>query len=182
MLAGSLTATTAFADSPRRKTPAELLDRTSLVPCTGEKNRAWVQARQDAILEEVLFRFALSQAGLPAACEAKITATTEEGQFGSVVYHFQDGTTYSAESLPPETSVISLTTKNGFKNETEAVRQLKEATTKSGLHLDWAKPNTKKSGETETQTFWDPDEGTNGRGFLSYKNGTLVSIGFGMAL
>jgi len=90
--------------------------------------------------------------------------------------------TYTAESMPPETSAITLSALNGFPDEAKAIRQIKTATTQDGLHVDWSKPNIEKSSDTEIKTFWDPAEGTNGRGFLSYRKGKLISVGFGMAL
>lgn len=153
------------------------------IPCTGEKDSEWVQGRQEALQQESLFRFVLSEAGSPTSCKAKLTQNGPDGKFGSITYEFKNGFTYTAESLPPESSVVTLDASNGFTSEPKAVRQLKEAAAKTGLQINWtAKPELGKEGETETKTFWDPDEGRNGRGFLTYKKGKLISIGFGMAL
>jgi len=151
---------------------AEPVDQAAPVPCKGEKEPK----------DQPLFHFAVSRAGAPTACEARRSAATDESHFREVVYRFKDGSNYTVKTSPPETSVVTLTTTHGFSNEAEAMKQLKGATAKVGLQVKWVQPEIEKAGSMERKTFWDPAEGTNGRGFLTYENGTLVSIGFGMAL
>lgn len=150
--------------------------------CVGEKDSAWVERQARATTEDPLFQFALEEAGPPASCQAAITERTDEGIFGTVSVRFRDGMIYRSETSPPESAQIDLTSKTGFKNPAQAVDRLKAATGAIGLHVDWSKPETKKSGDVETQTFWDPDEGANASGYLRYRGDTLVAVGFGMAL
>jgi hypothetical protein len=125
-----------------------------------------------------LYIYAEQKLGKSTGCQTQ--SQTSDGQtFGTTTVNFKNGK-LTAETMPPETSVITL--EADFKDEKEALAKLKEATKNAGLKINWEKPETEKNGTSETKTFWDPSEGLNGRGFLTYKNKKLVSIGLGMAL
>lgn len=142
-----------------------------------------MQTRTNGVSDDVLFSFAITLAGLPDSCQARITSSTEDGKFGQYAYSFKNGITYEVQSSPPETGAVTLSASHGFPDATVAFRELKKSTEKVGLHIDWAShPELRKSGETETQTFWSSDSGANARGFLSYRDGHLVAIGYGTAL
>ena len=97
-------------------------------------------------------------------------------------FYFKKLAIISSETSPPESSVLKIEALNGFKNESKAIEKLKEAVKKSGLKMNWDKPDVTHSGSEQTKTYWDLEEGTNGRLFLTYKDSKLVSIGYGMAL
>ena len=157
-------------------------DPLSGLECRGKADHDWLQQSRDSVVKESLFRFAIEQAGRPISCEVKDWSITEEGKFGTLVYQFKNGATYSLESSPPETLAYAFSTSNGFAQESKAISSIKKAAAAKGLHVDWTEPQIEKSGDVETKTFWDPNEAVNGRAFLSWKNGQLISIGYGMAL
>jgi hypothetical protein len=154
----------------------------AVLDCTGEKSSAWGKKRQEGLKDEGLYRFAVALAGPATRCETKNNGESKDDKPGTLILYFKDGTTYHHEDLLPETSAITLMTPAGFKNEPEAVAKLKGIAGKADLKIDWSKPEMRKSADSETKTFWSAEEGTNARAFLEYKNGHLISVGYGMAL
>jgi len=167
---------------PADKTEPVLVSASNLqaiVKCGGEMDKDWIQPYEESIPRDALFRYAVSLFGLPASCRTKKTSTSEGESFGQVTYLFSNGAAYSVETLPPETSETRLFAPHGFPNEKDAIQHLKKATTELGIA--WSKPEISIDRGVTTKTFWNPDSGVNTRGFIDYKSGKLIAIGYGSA-
>ncbi len=80
------------------------------------------------------------------------------------------------ETMPPETSVVTLRTNSGLPDEESARQLLERYSTDVGLEIDWTAPTSSAEGAERQQTFWDPDLGVNGSASFIYREDVLVSL------
>lgn len=152
------------------------------IVCQGEAKSAWVKERRELIASHPLFQYAQAKFGPFVTCLGKVTSEFDGAEFGELRFKFKRGATLTLGTMSPEASEVGLEVPRGFADEREAIAKLREAVTRTGLNIDWAKqPETSASGNEKTQSYWDLEPGLNAKARLTYRDGRLVRIGYGMA-
>lgn len=152
-------------------------------PCDGPDTDPWVKELRDRVLSfDELVAFAVAVYGAPLHCEGEVGSEFDGMKFGSVRLDFSEGASFEVETLPPESSVVSLSAPSGFVDEVLARQVLQVYTERIGVEIDWTAPETIDQGEKRVETFWDPDPGLNASASLVYAAGTLVELRFSLAL
>ncbi len=155
----------------------------ALVPCDGPGVDPWVAGLRDRVLSsDMLANYAAKLYGPSVSCEGAVTSEFDGAKFGTVRLGFSQGVTFTAETMPPETSIVTVRSPAGFENEASARKALGAYCASVGLRIDWTAPNETTEGEERVQRFWDPDPGVNGSASLYFREGVLVAIRFSMAL
>ena len=131
---------------------------------------------------DMLANYAVKLYGPPLSCEGTVTSEFDGSKFGMVRLGFSKGVTFTVETLPPETSIITLRCPAGFDDQASARRALAAYSSSVGLRIDWTAPTETKEGGERIQSFWDPDPGVNGSTSLVFSGDTLVALRFSMAL
>jgi hypothetical protein len=144
--------------------------------------RDWVRDQRAKCESHLLFKYAEKLFGEPANYIGKVDLASSGEKFGILAFKFKNGAKLTFETLQPETSRVELECEKGFPDENEAIAKLKGATAKTGLKIDWSKPQIKSVEGNEIKTYWDPEPGINGQGFLEYRAKKLIRIGYSMAL
>lgn len=154
------------------------------VECTGkDKDKAWINERYKNDQTANIFRFGLSQFGELIKCSGQRTYLEEGDDFGDMTYVFKNSAKLTIRSAAPEVTDYSLVSEQGFANEAEAIKKLKDFIASTGLKIDWSKPESYKDKGREQRIFRNAkDEDTNCFAILGYKSKKLVEIGYGMTL
>jgi triacylglycerol lipase len=151
--------------------------------CDGPDADPWVRELRDRILHfDELAGFAVESYGAPLTCEGAAATEFDGMKFGSLRLGFSERATFRVESMPPETSAVTLRAPSGFDDEAAARQVLKAYAADVGVEIDWTAPEVTIQGDERVETFWDPDPGLNGSASLVYAGGSLVALRFSMAL
>jgi len=151
--------------------------------CEGPGVDPWVDGLRDRVLStNPMVHYAIELFGPPLTCEGSVTTEFDGVKLGAVRLGFADSVTFRIETMPPETSIVTLRTSSGFDDEDSARKAIEAYSADIGLDIDWAKPTSTVEGEERVQTFWDPDTGLNASASLFFKEDTLVALRFSMAL
>jgi hypothetical protein len=129
-----------------------------------------------------LVDFAVELFGPPLTCEGSVTTEFDGVKFGALRLGFADSVAFQIETMPPETSIVTLRTFSGFDGNDSARHLLEAYSADIGLDIDWTTPTSTVEGEERVQTFWDPDTGLNASASLFFKGDTLVALRLSMAL
>ncbi len=152
-------------------------------PCDGPGSDPWVSDLRSRVLAyDGLARFAFEHFGEPVACDGVRTDDFDGLAFGSLRLTFPGAVTLDVTTMPPETSVVTLTAASGFPDEGQIREALAAHAADRGLAIDWSTPEVGTSGDEVTHTFWDPDPGLNGSAALVFREGVLVAVRAGLAL
>ena len=154
------------------------------LPCEAPDADAWVADFRSRIESyDDLYRFAVERFGPPVSCEGEIGSEFDGVLFGSLLFTFAGGVTYSVETMPIETSISVLRHPTGFEDP-EAMREALAADAlRTGLRIDWSAPP--EVGEVDGEvvhTYWDPESGLNASASLIYAGEALVAVRLSMAL
>jgi hypothetical protein len=161
----------------------EALPTADLMPCEGPDADPWVAGlRERSMSSDMLASYAAKLYGPPVSCEGAVTSEFDGSQFGMVRLDFSKGVTFTAETMPPETSIVTLRSPSGFEDEASARQALGAYCASVGLRIDWTAPTETKEGDERVQSFWDPDPGVNGSASFIFSGDTLVALRFSMAL
>jgi len=151
--------------------------------CDGPEADPWVRELRDRVLRfDELAGFAVGSYGAPLTCEGAVSTEFDGMKFGSLCLGFSEGATFRVETLPPESSVVTLRVPSGFTDEAAARQSLEVYAADVGLEIDWTTPEFTTEGDEQVQTFWDPDPGLNGSVSMIFLEGTLVAVRLSMAL
>ena len=152
-------------------------------PCDGPQTDPWVsELRERFVSFDQLAEYTIAFYGEPQACEGSQTMEFEGREFGFLWLDFPEGVRLRLETMPPEASIVSLTSTSGFQDEGAARRALEAYALSLGLEVDWASSNVEEPGPgIRVETFWDPEPGLNGSVVLRFDEGTLVALGLSFA-
>jgi len=157
--------------------------RPTIEPCDGPGVDPWIGELRDRVTSyDGLARFALEHYGAPVACEGAVTSEFDGAKFGTLLLSFPEGVTLEVETMPPETSIVTLQSPSGFHDEGVILAALRARTAEIGLAIDWEAPEESMEGNRSVRRFWDPDPGLNASASLVYSAGVLVAVGVSMAL
>jgi len=161
----------------------ETLPSPDLLPCESPDADPWVAGLRDgAMSSDMLANYAAKLYGPSVSCEGAVTSEFDGSKFGMVRLGFSKGVTFTAETMPPETSIVTLRSPAGFEDQASARKALGAYCASVGLHIDWTAPTETKEGDERVQSFWDPDPGVNGSASFIFSGDTLVALRFSMAL
>ena len=157
--------------------------RLATVPCEGPGVDPWITEIRDRVMAfDQLAKYAVELYGLPLSCDGSVTDEFDGRKFGVLRLVFAEGVTFRIETMPPETSIITLRSSTGFDDE-DAMRQVLETySVNVGLRIDWTAPTEAMEDDERIQAYWDPDSGVNGSASLVYSESALVAVRFSMAL
>lgn len=150
----------------------------------GVESDPWLTAWKAILEEGKLYLYAVKLFGAPVGCEGAVTTTFDDAKYGIMRFAFPEGAELLAETFPPEASRLTLKVPQGFPDEKEALAVLERYVCDIGLKIDWSKPEeeTTGNGSTRTVRYFDPDPGLNAAAVVVYKDGTLIGMGYQMAL
>ncbi len=152
-------------------------------PCEGPDADPWVTGLRDRVISlNPLVDYTVDLYGLPLTCEGTVTSEFDGSKFGAVRLGFAEGVTFEVETMPPETSVVTLRDPLGFDDEASARQILGAYSSDFGLQIDWTAPTVTAEGDERVQSFWDPDAGLNGSASFFFLEDTLVALRFSVAL
>ena len=129
-----------------------------------------------------LARFAARSYGAPLNCEGERTTEFDGAWFGNVRLTFESDVTLEVSTMPPESSVVILSSPTGFADDERIRDALVDYGTERGLAVDWSAPEITSNDDDVVHTYWDPDPGLNASASLVYSRGVLVAVRAGMAL
>lgn len=151
--------------------------------CDGPDADPWVTELRDRVLTfDELVAFAVAAYGAPLRCEGEVNDEFDGMKFGSLRLDFSEGASFEVETMPPETSVATLSAPSGFVDEVLARQVLQVYAERIGVEVDWTAPEVSVQGDTRVERFWDPDPGLNASASHVYAAGSLVELRFSMAL
>jgi hypothetical protein len=140
-----------------------------------------VEFQQRFLTTNELARYATERFGAPHSCLGAVTAESEYGSFGTVQLTFAGDATLTLETYPPEAGVVTLMVPAGFPDEQAARQLLREVLARTGLNVEWTRPEVTIDGSTRIERFWDPEPGLNGWGEWVITDGKLTALRYGMA-
>ena len=180
----ALLAVTADANTAVEPPKPECLREVLLSPPCGDPDTdPWVSELRDRVMSyNPLAHYAIQLYGPPTSCEGEVATEFAGAKFGVLRLAFVEGVTVDIETMPPETSVVTLRTNSGLPDEESARQVLEGYSTDVGLEIDWTAPTSTKEGGERQQTFWDPDPGVNGSASFIYREDILVSLQLAFAL
>jgi len=151
--------------------------------CDGPDADPWVTELRDRVLGfDELVAFAVAAYGAPLDCEGEVSTKFDGMEFGSVRLDFSEGVSFEVETLPPETSVATLSAPSGFADEVLARQVLQVYAERIGVEIAWTAPEIIDQGDERVETFWDLDSGLNASASHVYSGDSLVELRFSMAL
>lgn len=163
--------------------PAGALPVSDPGPCDAPEADPWVAGQRDRILAgDGLEAFATELFGPHTACVGEVTDVFDGTRFGVVELEHATSAVLRVETLPPESSVVSLRAPGGFPDEQAARDALEAYVLRVGVAPDWSAPEIVRDGEVETRAFTDPDPGLNATAWLVYRGDMLVELRFSLAL
>lgn len=171
----------AVAHHLSKTSPAQSHD--SSANCDGPDVDPWVSEIRDGVLSrDGLVHFAVEHYGAPTTCHGAVTAEFDGARFGTLQLGFAEEVTFEVQTMPPETTVEILRAPSGFGDERLVREALRRYTADLGTAIDWSAPEITSEGTEVVHTFWDPEPGLNTSARLIFTSGTLVAVGFSMAL
>jgi len=157
--------------------------RPDPLPCDDPAADAWVAAQRDRVISaNGLEAFASEVFGAWTACSGEVTTRFDGTSFGVVVLRHGDAAVLRVETMPPETSLVTLRALEGFPDEPSAREALEAYARAIGVSPDWRRPEIAREGELEVRGYADPDPGLNATASLVYRGDTLVELRFTLAL
>lgn len=151
--------------------------------CEGPAVDPWVSDFRSRVESyDALYQLAVERYGPRSECEGAVTMEFDGVNFGSLIFGFRGGITYSVETMPPESSVRVLRAPGGFDEPEQVQQALRDYASGIGLAIDWSTPEISEEAGEVIHRFWDPEPGLNASGFLIFLDDTLVGIGSSMAL
>ena len=151
--------------------------------CDGPDADPWVTELRDRVLSfDELVDFAVEAYGAPITCGGEVGTEFDGMKFGSLLLSFSDGASFEVETMPPETSVVTLSAPSGFTDEVLARQVLQVYAERIGVEIDWAAPEIATQDDERIEVFWDPDTGLNASASHVYAGDSLVGLRFSMAL
>lgn len=115
-------------------------------------------------------------------CGGKVTAVFDGVEFGTLDLGFANGAKLRVETLPPESSQVTLSVPTGFPDEQEAQRLIRTYVARVGVDIDWSQPEITREGATTTERYVSFDSGLNASIETTVADGLWVKVRFGMAL
>ena len=152
-------------------------------PCEGPDADPWVTGLHVRVMSlNQLVDYAVELYGPPLTCDGAVTAEFDGSKFGAVRLGFAEGVTFEVETMPLETSVVTLRAPLGFDDEASARQTLQAYSSDFGLRIDWTTPTVSEEDDERVQSFWDPNAGLNGSASFFFLEDTLVALRFSVAL
>ena len=152
-------------------------------PCEGPEAGRWESNTYRRVVDfDQLARFAIDQYGDPTACEAEVTAEFDGSEFGTLRLSFGGRATLELETQPPETSLTTLWSQAGFRDEPAARQALRAYADDVGLDIDWSTAETETEGDLRVDRNRDADMGVNATASFFYRDGRLVGLRLSLAL
>lgn len=153
------------------------------VPCDGPDTDPWVTDFRDRVVAySSLYAFAAEQYGEWVSCDAEIRTEFDGRRFGIIRFGFGDDIELGVETMPPETSIVTLSSASGFEDEEAVLQALRAYTAGRGLAIDWDTPEAETDGDEVTHIYWDPEPGLNASARVVRVDGVVTSVRFSMAL
>jgi len=173
---------TAVASVPSGAVVSDSATR-AVAPCAGPDADPWAAAFRDRTLSfNGLAQFAVADFGGPVDCDGTVTMEFDGARYGTLLLTFQGGVFLEVETLPIETSIVTLRASSGFEDRGRVEEALRAYAGQIGVSIDWTQPEHSVDGEESTETYWDPDPGLNASASLVSVGGGLIAVRFSMAL
>lgn len=151
--------------------------------CDGPDGDPWVTATADRVPRfDGMFAFAIEHHGEATGCSGRVTDEFDGARFGVVTWTFTGGVVFELQTMPPETSRVSLRVPEGFEDPVAATAALRAYTDGIGVAIDWDAPQVLLEGDAEVRSHWDPESGLNASASLVFVGEALVELRFSMAL
>jgi len=151
--------------------------------CDDDSVDPWVtDLRARVLASDGLARYAVEQFGEPVTCRGRVDNVFEGMKFGTLQLEFSGDAMLLIETMPPETSRVSLLAPNGFDDDELARQRLDSYVKGIGVEIDWTRPDTVTESSDTAVTFWADDPGLNASAQLVFTEGRLRSLRFSMAL
>ena len=151
--------------------------------CDGPDVDPWVTATAGRVPRyDAIFAFAVGLYGEATGCTGRVTDEFDGARFGVVTWTFMGGVVFELQTMPPETSRVSLSVPEGFEDPVAATASLRAYTDGVGVAIDWDAPDVSLDGDAEVRSYWDPDSGLNASASLVFVGEVLVELRFSMAL
>lgn len=123
------------------QTPAEQAGPAACLANSPEAVDWTAQASSRAVTFDVLLADVVAREGRWKACRGELHSLGDQGTgFGRLTYSFASGLTLTIESLPPESSVVTLRREAGLLTEADWVGMLKRYAAARGVPIDWSRP------------------------------------------
>ena len=111
-----------------------------------------------------------------------MTTEFDGAKFGTLLLGFAEGVTFEVRTMPPESSVSTLSASSGFGDESLVREALRRYSTEIGLAIDWTTPEVTMEGDEVVHAFWDPEPGLNASASLIFAEDILVAVRVSVAL
>ena len=156
---------------------------SAVAPCTGPDADPWAAAFRGRTLSfNSLAQFAVAEFGGPVDCDGAVTTEFDGARYGTLLLTFQGGVALEVETLPIETSIVTLRSSAGFEHRGRVEDALRSYAAQIGVSIDWTQPEQSMDDDESTATYWDPDPGLNASASLVSADGRLVAVRLSMAL
>lgn len=151
--------------------------------CEGVSVDPWVTGLHERVIaHDGLAQYAIDRFGAPVTCGGKITSVFDGVEFGTLDLGFANGAKLRVETLPPESSRVTLSVPSGFPDEQEAQQLIRTYVARVGVLIDWSRPIITRDGATTTERYESVDSGINAAVETTVVNGLLTKLQFSMAL
>lgn len=152
-------------------------------PCDAPGTDPWVGELRDRVLAfDDLAQYARRVYGDPVACDGAVSDEFDGLKFGRVTLSFGAGISMEVQTMPPETSLVTLRSDDGFTDGEGVEALLRDYAARRGLSIDWSTPEITTEGDQEVRTFWDPEPGLNASAALIFRDTRLVGVRLSLAL
>jgi len=151
--------------------------------CEGADEDPWIAEMHERMMRLNRFvAYAVEQHGPAATCRGAVTTEFDGGKYGEIELEFSEDVVFHIETMPIETSIVTLRATRGFEDEDAVRLLLLEYAAAIGLSIDWDAPEEATEAGERLETYWDPEPGLNASAQLIYRETMLVAVRLRMAL
>ena len=159
------------------------VSRTHLPACDDASTDPWVtDLREHILASDGLAHYAVEQFGDPVACHGRVDNVFDGMKFGTLELGFTDDVLLVVDTMPLETSRVTLLAPHGFGDQNEARQRLQDYVSGIGVEIDWSQSETTTENADMALKFWADDPGLNASAELVFTDGQLRILRFSMAL
>lgn len=152
-------------------------------PCDAPDAAPWVGEQRDRIAAyNDLYAWATGRYGAPTACDGRVTLEFDGRPYGVVELTFAGGATLTVETMPLETSIVTLRRPSGFADPDAVTSALRDYADGVGVEVDWSEPTTTMQGDGRTDEFGPVDPAFNVFARIEYIGSAPVAISLSIAL
>lgn len=151
--------------------------------CDDEATDPWVVDLRTRVLTfDGLAKLAIDRFGDPVACHGRVDGVFDGSKYGTLELGFPNDVALVVETMPLETSRVTLSAPHGFESPDEARRRFREYVDRIGVELDWSRPEMTTEGADRVLVFRSDEPGLDASAELRFAGSELRVLRFSIAL